>query len=91
MDVRLSHIVLLYLVASLTAFVAYALDKHAARRGRRRTPERTLHIIELLGGWPGALLAQQWFRHKTHDRRFRRVFFSIVAIHLALWVWLLLR
>lgn len=91
MDLRLSHIVLMYLVASVTAFVAYALDKHAARRGLRRTPERTLHLIEFLGGWPGALLAQQWFRHKTRDRRFRVVFFSIVGVHLAVWLWLLVR
>jgi hypothetical protein len=39
---------------SLITFVAYALDKRAARLGRPRTPESTLHVPELLGGWPGA-------------------------------------
>lgn len=38
---------------------------YLAERGRWRTPENTLHVAELLGGWPGALVAQQLFRHKT--------------------------
>ena len=54
-----------YLVMSLVAFAAYAVDKSAAKRGAWRTPESTLHTLELLCGWPGAWLAQRLLRHKT--------------------------
>ena len=37
----------------------YALDKSAAKKGGQRTPENTLHLLSLGGGWPGAMYAQQ--------------------------------
>ncbi|MFP5337796.1 MAG: DUF1294 domain-containing protein, partial [Gammaproteobacteria bacterium] len=54
----------IYAVASLLTFVLYWRDKHSALKDRWRTPETTLHFFELAGGWPGALVAQQVFRHK---------------------------
>jgi uncharacterized membrane protein YsdA (DUF1294 family) len=72
-----------YLAASLLCFALYASDKSAARRGARRTPERTLLALGLLGGWPGAVLAQQWFRHKTAKLSFRAAFWCTVALNLA--------
>ena len=74
-----------YAAASLAAFVAYFLDKRAAVRGKWRTRERTLHALELLGGWPGALAAQRIFRHKTRDTGFLVVFWLIVAAHATAW------
>jgi len=47
-----------YAMASVVAFVAYAVDKNAARTGACRRPERMLHALALVGGWPGALMAQ---------------------------------
>jgi len=79
----------IYTLMSLAAFAAHALDKRAATRNRRRTPESTLHALELLGGWPGALLARHLFRHKTRKRSYRLAFWAIVAAHLAAWaLWL---
>ena len=66
-------------VNALTALV-YALDKSAARRGRRRMSERTLLLLGLLGGWPAALVAQQLLRHKTSKRSFQLAFWATVAI-----------
>jgi uncharacterized membrane protein YsdA (DUF1294 family) len=73
----------LYLGMSIVAFVVYGVDKRAAGTGRRRVPETTLHLIAVLGGWPGALIAQQAFRHKTAKRSFRRVFWITVAANIA--------
>ena len=72
-----------YLLMSLVAFIAYALDKRAARRGEWRTPESTLHALELLCGWPGAWLAQRWLRHKSVKTSFRIMFFMMVVLNLA--------
>jgi uncharacterized membrane protein YsdA (DUF1294 family) len=61
---------LVYGLASLGCFALYAWDKHAARRAGPRLRERTLLLAALACGWPGALLAQQWLRHKSAKRRF---------------------
>jgi len=69
------------LLSSLIAFVAHGRDKRAARRGRRRTPERTLHLLELIGGWPGALLAMTVFHHKTR----KASYFLVTALIVLVW------
>jgi uncharacterized membrane protein YsdA (DUF1294 family) len=70
-----------YLVASVAAFVVYAVDKSAAGGGRRRVPESTLHLLAWLGGWPGALVAQHALAHKTRKAAFQIVFWLTVAAH----------
>lgn len=74
-----------YVIWSVAAFVAFTLDKRAARRGRRRVPERTLHTIELLGGWPGAIAAMFVVRHKLRKARYVLALAAIVAIHAIGW------
>ena len=79
-------------VFSVISFAVYGADKSAARRGARRTPERTLHLLSLAGGWPGALVAQLVFRHKTVKQPFRAVFWGTVVVNCAglvlLFAWL---
>jgi uncharacterized membrane protein YsdA (DUF1294 family) len=81
-------VLMFYLLASTVCFIAYALDKSAARAGARRTPERTLLLLGLAGGWPGAVLAQQWLRHKTRKQPFQALFWLTVAVHAGLAGWL---
>ncbi len=76
-----------YAVMSIVAFAMYGFDKRRARRGGRRIPEATLHLSEALFGWPGAFLAQQFFRHKTRKRSFLVVFWLIGIAHAAGWAW----
>ncbi len=42
------------------------------------TTEAQRHKFELMGGWPGALIAQQAFRHKTRKVSLQVVFWAIV-------------
>ncbi|RUR29531.1 DUF1294 domain-containing protein [Vreelandella andesensis] len=79
-----------YLVVSAVTCLAYASDKSAAQKNGQRISEKTLHVLSLLAGWPGAMVAQQWLRHKTQKRPFRRVFWLTVLINLAAlagWLW----
>ena len=71
----------LYGAASIVAFAAYGIDKAAARRQANRISEQTLLFLGLVGGWPGALVAQQVFRHKTRKRSFRRAFWGTVGVN----------
>lgn len=78
----------LYMIASVLAYGAYALDKSAAQSNAWRTPESTLHTLALIGGWPGALLAQQRLRHKSRKAAFQRVFWTTVVLNLLVLAWL---
>lgn len=75
-------LILWHAAACVLALAAYAIDKRRAIRNTRRTPERTLHTLALLGGWPGALLAMRLFKHKRRKAAFMRVFWMTVAGHL---------
>ena len=75
---------------SAVGFALHGWDKWRAKRGGRRVPEAGLHLVELLGGWPGALLARRLFRHKTAKVSYRVVFWVCAAANLAAvgwWVW----
>jgi uncharacterized membrane protein YsdA (DUF1294 family) len=76
-----------YAAVSAITLLVYAIDESAARRGTWRTPERTLHLLALAGGWPGALLAQQLLRHKTTKLPFRITFWTTVILNVAGFLW----
>ena len=75
---------LTYAGLSVLTAAAYAVDKAAAQHGRWRTRESTLHLLALLGGWPGALLARQACHHKTSKQPFSTVLWLTVAANVAL-------
>lgn len=77
----------LYLVGSLITIIFYWKDKSAARNGQWRTPEKTLHFLALIGGWPGALIAQAILRHKSKKTSFRAVFFVTIFLNVVALLW----
>jgi uncharacterized membrane protein YsdA (DUF1294 family) len=79
----------LYLIASYIAYIAYAIDKSAAQKNQWRTAESTLHGLALIGGWPGALLAQNRLRHKSRKMSFQLVFWTTVLLNCGALGWLL--
>ena len=72
-------IVAAYGLLSAISIVMMLTDKRRAERGARRIPEATLHWIELMGGWPGSLLAQRVFHHKTRKTRYQVIFWLAVV------------
>ena len=82
---RLPFIVpIVYGAVSLLTMLLYGIDKSAAKKEKRRVSEAKLHILSLLGGWPGALLAQQIFKHKRSKSSFMRVYWVTVLVNLIL-------
>jgi len=79
---RLPFVVLaLYVFFSVISFFVYRHDKLAAQQNQRRTGEGTLILLGALGGWPGAFVAQQFFRHKTKKRSFQIAFWVTVLLN----------
>jgi uncharacterized membrane protein YsdA (DUF1294 family) len=71
-------------VMSLVTYVAYGWDKRRAGRGGRRVSEQALHLMALLGGWPGAWIAGRQFRHKSRKLSFRVVYWLTVVLHVGI-------
>jgi len=80
-----------YSALSVVLFVTYGVDKSAAQSGAWRVPESTLHLLALVGGWPGALVAQRVFRHKTRKQPFRTLFWVSIFANCAGLTWILYR
>lgn len=82
-------ILVFYILFSFITFIMYAVDKSAARKGNWRTKETSLHLLSLVGGWPGALLAQKLVRHKTRKQPFVTIFWITTLVNAGIFVWLL--
>ena len=76
-------VVVWFLLINVLTMVMYGADKMAARKGMRRVPEATLLVFGVTGGWPGAILGQQLFRHKTQKQPFKTYFIISVIVSLA--------
>ena len=74
------------IVVSLITFVVYRHDKQAAEAKEWRVKELYLHSLSIAGGWPGAILGQEIFRHKTVKQPFRKMFLVTIIINLFL-IW----
>lgn len=75
-----------YAVMSIVAFGAFAFDKWMAKGDGRRLPEKLLHALEALGGWPGALVAMRVVNHKSRKGSYLVIFWLIVAAHIGGWL-----
>lgn len=88
--ISLEGVLAIYAVMSVVCFIAYYRDKHQSLRRQWRTPEATLHLLELLGGWPGGLIAQLALRHKIRKVAYQLIFWLIVMLHGLVWADVLL-
>jgi uncharacterized membrane protein YsdA (DUF1294 family)/cold shock CspA family protein len=63
---------------------ANARDKRLAQGGEWRLSEANLHLLEILGGWPGAFLAQRRLRHKCSKASYQSFFWLVVLAYQAM-------
>lgn len=75
-----------YGIMSLVTMIVYAIDKRAAIKNKRRIPEKTLHLLALLGGIPGTLIAQQLFKHKRRKFWYMTITILIAVMHTGAWI-----
>ena len=78
-----------YITFSLVTFLIYGWDKSAAKKNHWRTPENNLHFLSLIGGWPGALMAQEIFRHKSKKQPFRMIFWLTIIVNISVFIGLI--
>lgn len=78
-----------YVLIGAVTYLVYAKDKQAAQQGTWRTPESTLHLLSVLGGWAGAMMAQSYLRHKTQKPEFRLMYYPTVLVNLAALLYLI--
>ncbi|MCP4159239.1 MAG: DUF1294 domain-containing protein [Deltaproteobacteria bacterium] len=83
-DISYSFLII-YFVMSLACYAFYYVDKKRAIDEKFRVSEFKLHTIEFFGGWPGGLIAQQRFRHKTQKKPYLYKFWAIVVLHILIW------
>ena len=78
-------VVVFFIAISVFTWLLFAWDKYKAIKGKWRIKEASLHLLSLVGGWPGALIALKSFNHKHSKAAFTRVLYLIVIIHLMMW------
>jgi len=81
----------LFIGINLLSFIITWYDKRIATQNqtspqtqRNRISEKTLYIYALIGGWPAAIVAQQYFRHKTQKNAFKYRFWLSIVINIVL-------
>jgi uncharacterized membrane protein YsdA (DUF1294 family) len=80
--------VIYFALLNIITFFAYGFDKMKSRGEGRRTPEKTLWLLTLLGGSPAALLAMHYFRHKTKKISFQAIIIIIIAVQVTAGIYL---
>ena len=73
-----------FLILNLLTLGLYYIDKRASIKSHQRISEKTLHAAALLGGWPGALLGQHHFRHKTQKASFIRILWCCILANIVM-------
>jgi uncharacterized membrane protein YsdA (DUF1294 family) len=86
MEVLIGYLIFINIIS----LVAYAMDKHKAKKKKWRIPERNLLLAALLGGSVGALIGVFGLRHKSRHLKFVLGVPIIFALHVIFAVYFIL-
>ena len=81
-------LIIYLLLINAAAFGLMLADKQKAKKKLWRIPEATLMLSAALGGSVGALAGMYTFRHKTKHPKFTIGVPAILAVEIALAIWL---
>ena len=88
--IQIKYILIYFVIINLIGFLMMWYDKHQAKWGNWRVPEKTLFMITFLGGGIGTLTGMYTFRHKTKKMRFVIGFPTILISEICLIIYLAL-
>jgi uncharacterized membrane protein YsdA (DUF1294 family) len=77
-----------FLAINIIAFIVYGIDKLKARKNLWRIPESTLLLLAVIGGSIGAWLGIRVWHHKTMHLKFKYGVPAILALQVAIWIYL---
>ena len=72
-----------YLILSVITLIVWGVDKFLAKAELKRVPERWLHTLIFMGGFPGAMVGMYLFHHKTIKPKFRWSIGGAAILHAA--------
>lgn len=86
----LLYVGLVLLLWNLITFGMMGFDKHRAKKGGWRVPEKRLFLCSFLFGGPGVALGMSVFRHKTQHLSFKilvplSIFVDVVIVCGMIW------
>ena len=87
----LKYLIIYLLIINLTGFLLMGMDKKRAKKGLWRIPEKTLFITAVLGGSIGSIVGMRHFRHKTKHTSFVVGMPCILAIQIAVTLFIFFR
>ena len=85
----LLFLVVHFIFINVFTFLAYWKDKRAAIKGEWRIPERDLHMLEVLGGWSGALIGQKVLHHKNRKKSYQFIFWLVPLLQISFIIFVL--
>jgi uncharacterized membrane protein YsdA (DUF1294 family) len=85
----MKYLLIYLLIINAVGFLLMLVDKYKARKKLWRIPEATLMTVAAIGGSIGSLLGMYTFRHKTKHIKFTLGIPAILAVQIALALWLL--
>ncbi|MCU0857174.1 MAG: DUF1294 domain-containing protein [Pontiellaceae bacterium] len=77
---------ILYSCMGTLCFFMMKTDKRRAEEGRWRISDDSIHLAQLLWGWPGTLIAQKIYLHKARKKPFQGTLNFIIFLHILFWV-----
>ena len=86
--IGIKNIIIYLIIINLLGFLIMGFDKWKAKNGRWRIPENTLLLFTILGGGIGTISGMYVFRHKTKKAKFTIGMPAILALEIALIVYL---
>lgn len=84
MDIQWKILIVYLILVNIAGFLSMGIDKHKAKKGQWRIPEKTLFLIAVIGGSIGSMYGMHLFRHKTKHKSFVYGMPAILIVQLLL-------